>query len=43
MKDKVTYPIELDRGTWEKWKKTVPRDKTMNEAIVELILKDLGE
>jgi predicted CopG family antitoxin len=31
------YTITIDDELWEKFKQTVTKDKTINEAIVELI------
>lgn len=42
MKDTITYPVVVEKAIWKKWKKTLPRDKTLNEAIVELITKDMA-
>lgn len=41
MKDTITYPVVIEEAIWIEWKKTVPRDKTLNDAIVELITKDI--
>ena len=39
----VTYPVRINRETWQQWKKYVARDISMNEAIVALIEKDIAE
>ena len=39
----VTYPIKIKRGIWEEWKKQVPREMNLNEAIVGLIERDIKE
>ncbi|MEM2618717.1 MAG: hypothetical protein QW356_04450 [Candidatus Hadarchaeales archaeon] len=31
------YTITVEDGLWEKFKRTVTKDKTINQAIVELI------
>ena len=31
------YTIEVEDQLWERFKKTVTKDKTLNRAIVELI------
>jgi hypothetical protein len=36
----VTYQFEIDQRTWNEWKKTVPRTKTLDQRIVELIKAD---
>jgi len=33
----VKYTITVDDELWEKFKKTITKDKTINEAIVEII------
>jgi len=33
----VKYTITVDDELWKKFKKTITKDKTINEAIVELI------
>lgn len=35
------YTIEVDDETWDRWKDTVPRSMTLNDALVELIEEDL--
>lgn len=41
--EKYIRPITLEirEKIWEEWKVTVPRDKTLSEALEELILKAL--
>lgn len=36
----VTYQFEIDDGEWEEWKETVPRSKSLDERIRELIRAD---
>jgi hypothetical protein len=38
--DMVKYQFEIDDGRWEKWKNTVPRSKSLEERIIELIEAD---
>jgi len=33
----VKYTITVEDELWEKFKKTITKDKTINEVIVELI------
>jgi len=35
--------IEISKELWERFKLKVPRNKTLNQAIVELIEKKLSE
>lgn len=37
----VTYQFMIDDETWEEWKDTVPRSKTLDERLIELIEADL--
>jgi hypothetical protein len=37
------YTIEVDDELWSNWKDTVPRSKTLNDRIVELIEADAGD
>ena len=34
------YQFEIDDGKWEDWKDTVPRSKSLEERIIELIEAD---
>jgi len=45
MKDNKIKPltIELDKSLWEKFKRIIPRTKTLNDAVVELIEKEVKE
>lgn len=36
----VKYQFEIDDDTWERWKNTVPRTKSLEERIIELIEAD---
>lgn len=36
----VRYQFQIDRETWDEWKNTVPRDKSLEDRIVELIEAD---
>lgn len=36
----VTYQFEVDDETWNAWKQTVPRDKSLEVRIVELLEAD---
>lgn len=35
----VKYTIEVDDKIWEEFKKTITKDKTINQAIVEMIVE----
>jgi hypothetical protein len=35
----VKYTIKVEDELWEKFKRTITKDKTINEAVVELIRK----
>jgi len=37
------YTITVDDAVWEKFKAFVTKDKTLNDAIVELINRRVGE
>ena len=37
------YPIMINRELWEAWKKTIPRDISLNEALINLVERDLEE
>jgi len=36
----TTYQFQIDEDEWEEWKKTVPRSKSLDERIRELIRAD---
>ena len=36
----VRYQFQIDDDTWQDWKKTVPRDKSLEARIIELIEAD---
>jgi len=36
----VKYQFEIDDDTWEEWKNTVPRSKSLEQRIIELIEAD---
>jgi len=38
--DMVRYQFQIDDETWEDWKMTVPRDKSLEQRIIELIEAD---
>lgn len=33
--------IEIEESDWNKFKEKTPRTKTLNEAVVELIIKEI--
>jgi len=35
--------LEIDKVTWDKFKDTIPRTTTLNEAIIQLIAKKVGK
>jgi len=39
--DKTAYTIYVGKDLWKRFKEIVTRDKTMNEAIIELIEKEV--
>lgn len=43
MSDKASFLLELDRDLWERFKAITTKDKTLNEAIIELIKKKVEE
>lgn len=36
----VKYQFEVDDDTWEDWKETVPRTKSLDKRLIELIEAD---
>lgn len=40
---KLKLTLDIDDVLWEKFKEKVPHTKTMNQAVVELIKKEVGE
>lgn len=36
----VRYQFQIDDDTWEDWKETVPRSKSLEKRIIELIEAD---
>lgn len=39
----VTYQFEIEDATWTAWKNTVPRSKTLDTRLVELIEADTDD
>lgn len=39
-RDTVTYQFEIDADTWNEWKATVPREKSLHDRIREYIEAD---
>jgi hypothetical protein len=37
----TVYQIEVPDETWSQWKRTVPRDRKLNDRIVALIEEDI--
>jgi len=37
MDDQITFCLRVDRETWESFKKTVTRDRSLNTAMNEMI------
>lgn len=40
-KKKIKITLEIDKDLWTKFKESVPRTKTLNQAVVELIKSNL--
>jgi hypothetical protein len=38
--DTVRYQFQIDDQTWQRWKETVPRSKSLEKRIIELIVAD---
>ena len=38
-----TYSFEIDATIWDEWKNTVPRDKSLDTRIRELIEEDTDD
>ena len=38
--DMVRYQFQIDDETWAEWKETVPRSKSLEKRIIELIEAD---
>lgn len=36
----VRYQFQIDDDTWDEWKETVPRSKSLEKRIIELIEAD---
>ncbi|MHC1566412.1 MAG: hypothetical protein ACXQT5_01805 [Candidatus Syntropharchaeia archaeon] len=41
--DEIQYPLKVKKELWERFKEIVPKTKTMNEALVELIKEKIEE
>jgi len=39
----MVYILNVEKELWQKFKKTIQKDKTINDAIVELIKKKVEE
>jgi len=39
----IQYPLRVDEELWKKFKEMVPKTKTMNEALIEMIREKVGE
>lgn len=42
-RETVTYQFQIDADLWEQWKLTVPRNKTLETRITELVEADLHD
>ncbi len=42
-KEEITYPIKIEKELWDKFKNKIPRSITLNEAIINLIKKEVEE
>ena len=38
----TVYQIEAPDDVWDRWKRTVPRDRKLNDRIVALIEEDIA-
>ena len=38
--DMTKYQFDIDEEKWENWKETVPRSKSLDQRIIELIEAD---
>jgi len=38
----TVYQIEVPDDVWDRWKRTVPRDRKLNDRIVALIKEDIN-
>lgn len=36
----VRYQFQVDDETWQEWKRTVPREKSLEKRLIELIEAD---
>jgi len=42
MEDKeIVYPLKVKIQLWDKFKEKIPRKKTINDALIELIEKEI--
>ena len=41
--DYVSFQLRVERARWEKWKQGLPRDKPLNEALIDLIDKAIAK
>jgi len=39
----IKYNLKVNRKEWQEWKKGVPRTKSLNERLIELIREDTNE
>lgn len=39
----VTYPLIIDKELWNRFKDLVPRTKTLNDALIELVEERVKE
>ncbi len=39
----IQYPLIIDKKVWNKFKNLVPRTKTLNDALVELVEEKVRE
>ncbi len=39
----LIFPLKIKRETWKTWKNMVPRDCSMNTALIELIEQDIKQ
>lgn len=39
----ITYPLKIKNGLWKKFKDSIPRSKTLNIALIELIEREVNK
>lgn len=41
--NEIVYPLKIRKDLWRKFKEKIPRTKTLNTALIELVEKEVSK